>query len=409
MTEIDLKEHERTEYGLSAAQRDALLREARTLDLSIDPVLDTEGTYRLAAGSTVGAVEIGDLSLLIKPKIGIPQLLSLACYAMGVFRSREQKFFDFEESEALPDTLALALASAARGAFVQGLLHGYREEEEALQTVRGRIRLEEQMRRRFGIGLPVEVRYDEFTDDILANRLVKAAVSRLAGMRLRSLKARRGLSWVAAMLEQVSPVEFGPNDIPEVRFDRLNEHYRGVVGLARLVLRHSAFESGRGDVRASGFLMNMNNLFQEFVTVALREALGVSEQTLRSDKDVSGVTLDRDNAVRLEPDLSWWDGAICTFVGDAKYKNLTNKRAPADDLYQLLAYATALNLPGGLLVYAQGEADVASYRVWHADKRLDVVALDLSGPLDDVLRRVDHVATRVLELRAEAPAIRHAA
>ena len=59
-----------------------------------------------------------------------------------------------------------------------------------------------------------------------------------------------------------------------IRFDRLNEHYRGVVGLARLVLRHSAFESGRGYVRASGFLMNMNDLFQEFVTVALREALG---------------------------------------------------------------------------------------------------------------------------------------
>ena len=59
------------------------------------------------------------------------------------------------------------------------LLHGYREEEDALQTVRGRIRLDDQMRRRPGFLLPVEVRYDEFTDDILENRLVKAAVVRL--------------------------------------------------------------------------------------------------------------------------------------------------------------------------------------------------------------------------------------
>ena len=29
---------------------------------------------------------------------------------------------------------------------------------------------------------------------------------------------------------------------------------------------------------------------------------------------------------------------------------------PNADLYQLLAYTTALNLPGGLLVYAKGEA-----------------------------------------------------
>ena len=149
MTAIDLKEYAPAEYTLSAAQRDALLREAKTLNLSIEPVLGSEDSYRLAAGPTVGAVEIGDLSVLIEPKIGIPQLLSLACYAMGGFRPQE-RLFDFEESDALPDTLAIALASAARGAFVQGLLHGYREEEEALQTVRGRIRIGEQMRRRFG-------------------------------------------------------------------------------------------------------------------------------------------------------------------------------------------------------------------------------------------------------------------
>lgn len=405
MTEIDLQEYAPAEYTLSAAQRNALLRERTTLGLSIEPVLDIDDSYRLTAGPKVGAVEIGDLSVLIEPKMGIPQLLSLACYATGVFRSQEEQLFDFEESEALPDTLAIALASAARRAFVQGLLHGYREEEEALQTIRGRIRLEEQMRRRFGVGLPVEVRYDEFTDDILANRLVKAAVGQLSAMRLRSLKARRGLGWIATMLEQVSPVEFGPKYVPEIRFDRLNEHYRGVVGLARLVLRHSAFESGRGAVRASGFMMNMNDLFQEFVTVALREALGVSEQSLRSDKGLRGIRLDEEKKVRLEPDLSWWDGVTCTFVGDAKYKNLTGSKVPNPDLYQLLAYATALDLPGGLLVYAQGEADAASYRVRSSGKRLDVVALDLSGTLADVLARVDHVAERVRELRDEAQRI----
>ena len=46
-------------------------------------------------------------------------------------------------------------------------------------------------------------------------------------------------------------------------------------------LRHSAFESERGVVQATGFLMDMNTLFQEFVTVALREALGVSERVFR--------------------------------------------------------------------------------------------------------------------------------
>ncbi|MCY4390673.1 MAG: restriction endonuclease [Chloroflexi bacterium] len=409
MIEINLREYAATEHGLSVAQRDALLREAATLGLSLEPVLDADGLYRLTAGPRVGAMEIGGLSILIEPKIGIPQLLSLACYAMGAFRSQEERLFDFEESAALPDTLAIALVAAARRAFSRGLLHGYRQEEDALQTVRGRILVEQQLRCRLGVGLPVEVRYDEFTDDILANRLVKAAAGQLGRMRLRSLEARRGVGWVAGMLEHVSPIEYPPGDVPPVRFDRLNEHYRDVVGLARLILRHSAFESGRGDVRAFGFLMNMNVVFQEFVTVALREALGVSELTLRSDRCVRGVTLDEEETVGLEPDLSWWDGPDCAFVGDAKYKNLTGTSVPTADLYQLLAYVTALDLPAGLLVYAQGEADAASYRVRHAGKRLHVAALDLSGALDDVLRRVDDLAARVLRLRDEACGIQRAA
>ena len=77
-----------------------------------------------------------------------------------------------------------------------------------------------------------------------------------------------------------------PSAVPEVRFDRLNEHYRDVVALSRLVLRHGAFESARGEVRASGFLVDMNIVFQEFVTQALREAMGVSNRVLCSDKDM---------------------------------------------------------------------------------------------------------------------------
>ena len=403
MRRIDLKEHERSEpERLSAAE----LRTLQTSELSIGivPTGDVESEYYLTPGSTVGAVEIGDLSVLIKPKIPIPQLLSLVCYAMSRFVP-QRGLFDFPREYALPDVLALALASAARRAFSRGLLRGYRTEEEALHTVRGRIMFAEQIRRRYGIALPVEVRYDEFTDDIPANRLVKAAAYRLGGMQLRWPAARTGLGWVAAMLDNVSLMEFPPNAVPEVRFDRLNEHYREVIALSRLVLRHSAFESGRGQVRASGFLMDMNVVFQELVTQALREALGVSERELRES---SIRTLDKEGQVRLRPDLTWWRGADCLFVGDAKYK-VADGRVHHDDLYQLLAYVTALDLPGGMLVYAEGEADTATYRVRHSGRRLEVTALDLSGTIDDVLDRVDHIAGTVRGLRDEAVGLGRAA
>ena len=406
MLQIDLTEYQPSRpYKLSADERRALRRPE--LSLTIEDAEYGDGLYTLRPGSTAGALEIGDLSVLIRPKIGIPQLLSLACYAMGVYKPQDEHLFDFQqESETPPDTLALALAAAARRAFARGLLHGYRTEEEALYAVRGRIRFDEQIRRRFGIAMPVEVRYDEFTDDITENRLVKAAVARLGEMSLRSSQARRGLGWTAAMLENVSLAGYGPRDVPDVRFGRLNDHYRGVVGLSRLILRHSAFEAQRGEVRATGFLVDMNRLFQEFVTVALRETLRVSANEFCSDRRLTGrrrIYLAEGRRVGLEPDLTWWDGNTCTFVGDAKYKLLESVRHA--DLYQLLAYVTALNLPGGLLVYAAGEADEASYRVRHSGKLLEVATLDLEGTLDDVLRRVGDVAARITRLRNEARAL----
>ena len=404
MRQLDLQEYRRSEpQVLSIAERDSL--RAALPSLTLEPATGMEGAYILTPGSMVGVVEVGGLSVLIRPKIGIPQLISLSCYAIG--RVRLQKTdFEFPERTALPDALALALASAARHAFLRGLLHGYRTEEEALYTVRGRIRFDDQIRRRFGIPLPVEVRYDEFTDDILANRLVKAAVVRLGGMRLHSHKARRDLSWVAAMLDNVAHVEFPSREIPEVKFDRLNEHYRGVATLARLVLRRGAFEAGRGQVRASGFLMDMNQVFQEFVTVALREALGVSERLFGEGHIPS---LDETGRVHLKPDLVWREDSSIVFVGDAKYKNIAGGGIPNADLYQLLAYTTALNLPGGLLVYAEGEAEAATYTVRNARKRLEVAALNLSGTLEDVLERVRELADKVRALRVEARQTRRAA
>ncbi len=245
------------------------------------------------------------------------------------------------------------------------------------------------------MAVPVEVRYDEFTEDIVANQLVKAAVVRLGRMPLRWRDARVGLGWVAAMLDNVSVVEFPADEVPEVPFDRLNEHYRGVVALSRLVLRHGAFQSSRGEVRAQGFLMDMDKVFQEFVTVALREKLGLSESTF-GERTIH--SLDTAGSIKLRPDLVWTRGRTCMFVGDAKYKRIVDERVPNAGLYQLLAYATAADLLGGLLIYAKGERDAATYHVRHSGKRLEVAALDLEGSLDEVLERVGELAVRVRRL-----------
>lgn len=255
MPQIDLQEWRSSPHHLSIEQRDALRDLLASNKLSIEPVSGTGDEYLLRPASTIGAVDIGDLSVSIRPKLPIGRVLYLASYAMGEVDFREERFH-FEDRKSLVEAMVPALTRAARRAFGRGLLHGYRTEQEALHTVRGRIRVADQIRHRFGISVPVEVRYDDFTDDVLPNQLVKAAAVRLASMRIRSPQSRLDLGWVAATLDNVSLVEFPLGRIPVVKFDRLNEHYREVVILSRLILRHTAIETARGAVRANGFLMD---------------------------------------------------------------------------------------------------------------------------------------------------------
>ena len=412
MRRIDLRELRRSPpHPLSVEQREALRDVLPDDKLTIEPAPGTSDAYILRPGSTIGALDIGDLSVSIQPKLPIGRVLYLASHALGAVDFREERF-GFGKRTSLVEALVPMLTAAARRAFARGLLHGYRNQEEALHTVRGRIRVADQIRNRFGMPIPVEVRYDDFTADVLANRLVRAAADRLGKLRIRSPRSRRDLAWVAATLDNVSLVEYPTTAVPEVKFDRLNEHYREVLTLARLILRHTSVETERGRVRANGFLVDMNVVFQDFVTRSLRQALGLSESALRSDRRLPRIDLDEAGTVRLKPDLTWWEGpsrSVCTFVGDAKYKRVGNEHVHNADLYQLLAYTTALDLPGGLLIYAQGEAEDAVHRVRHAGKQLEIATLDLSGDIDELKAEIARLAERVRGLRRTAIALRQAA
>ena len=403
MRTLDLREYKTEEVVLSAGELRALRTYQNELALTIEPADD--GAWGLTPGSTVGTLEIGDiLSVSVGPKLDIARLVFLASYALGEFKLRDLESFPFPEAQRPVEVMAALLADASRRAFSRGLLHGYRTEEEALLAVRGRIRFGEQIGRRFGVPLPIEVLYDDFTEDILANRLVKAATHALGAMRLRNRKSRTALGQVAATLDNVSLIHVAPQDVPDVRFDRLNEHYRQVVGLSRLILQQATIETGRGGIRAAGFLMDMNRVFEGFVRRALREKLHLTDREFPANKRRP---FDKNDKIGIKPDLSWWKAGTCVFAGDAKYK-INHQHAPNADVYQLLAYSTALGLPGGILIYAKGERDPATYEVRNAGKRLEVVALDLAGEPAELLEQIGGLADRVRAMASQAPVARAA-
>jgi 5-methylcytosine-specific restriction enzyme subunit McrC len=366
--------------------------------LRIEPTEDL-GRYRITPGSEVGVIALPELAIAIEPKLPVDRVMFLISYSIGGIRWNSAARLPTESG--LVEWLVPMFAQQAQQAFARGLAQGYRTEETALATIRGRIRFDDQLRRRFDNAPPIEVRFDEFTEDIELNRLVKAAVRRLQRLRLRRDESRLALTRLEFALERVSDVTYHPRLIPRPQFNRLNEHYRHVVDLSRLVLASSTLALGTNGAQGTAFLVDMNRVFEDFVVTALRETLSLSRQQFPQGAAGRSLFLARDR-VRLKPDISWWEDGRCVFVGDVKYKRLDLAGYRHADLYQVLAYSTATDLPGGILIYAKGERPSARYRVPHADKTLEVIALSLDGSPDEILAEIAEVATRVRLLRRSA-------
>ena len=274
--------------------------------------------------------------------------------------------------------------------------------------MRGRVRFADQISRRFGIPLPVEVAFDEYTEDIEKNRLLKTAIHRLGHSLIRSPTTRRELRRLRPAFESVRLGSYRRAALPEVAYSRLDEHYRPAVELARLIIENSSLELRRGAVAGAALLIDMNKVFEQFLYVALGEALGLPK---RQWKHEESLTLDEAGRISMKPDLSWWptgtaeNGARPVFVGDAKYKKLETPGFQHADIYQMLAYCTAADLPSGLLVYAGGGKQSA-HKIKHAGKTIEVASLDLAGSPEEILAQVRRLAGRVKYRIADRPELR---
>lgn len=372
-------------FALTADEAEALA----SAELAI--VSRTPGhDWEVAAGSKVGVVRIGDLQVTVRPKIAIARLLFMVGYARHQRLWRDSPV-ELDPDSDLPDALAHAYGYWAQRALEQGLLQGYLTVEEALPVVRGRVRVGDQLARRPGRALPLEVTYDDFTVDIAENRLMLAATLRLLSMPSVSPFARRSLQRLRVKLNEVTPLGRG-SLLPRWSPSRLNTRYQPALQLADLILAGDSFEQRVCGLRVSGFVLDMAKIYEDFVCVALKEAMapfgGRSSLQHR-------LHLDRDSEVLMKPDFLWTGRSGHKVVVDAKYKAEKPDGFPNADLYQLLAYCTVLGIPDGHLIYAKGNEAPRVHAVVGSGVSIHCHTLDLSVSSSELLGQVAELAARL--------------
>lgn len=302
------------------------------------------------------------------------------------------------QTHNLLELLIRLFATRLLAAVQRGLPRRYIACEEDLRLLRGRLDVVRQFTRHAVRPDRLACRFDELSEDTPLNRVLKAAVSRLARMT-------RSASNTRLLLELAARFEFtGDSSQPleePVQLDRTNTAFHDLYRLARLFLEGEWQGTAAGRPAGFALLFPMNDLFEAFIGRSLQRALAPrrvhlqarGKYALKDEKNGELLFALRPDAV-VEADR----GRV---VLDTKWKELKQERddfgiAPGD-IYQMLTYGRGYGAPRVILLYPWHSDigdDTGVVRRWTsagADRlRLDIATVDVGSPIGvpDVLGKI---------------------
>jgi 5-methylcytosine-specific restriction enzyme subunit McrC len=328
--------------------------------------------YRLAPRGYAGVVVAPGCRLVIRPKISLDNLF-LFLDPTAPVPSVLDRTATVPADEVL-DFLAGQFACRLAERIAAGLYHGYRERSQEGPYLQGRLDVPAQLREAPGRKEQLHCLFDDFTPDVPCNRVLRATAECLLASPLVGDGVRAALRRTLAGLEEVQAVLPSTEEWERLCAGPLPAEYPPLFDLCRLLLDGLAPAETSGPTPAPAFLLNMERAWERHVTRAVAGAAGnVSIQLAHTvGRD------DREWPVVVRPDATVDRDGRPVVVVDAKWKR-PGKRLASRDLYQVLAYCTALGGARAVLVYPGRRDRGRDYVFEHTPIRVTVRTLRVEG------------------------------
>jgi 5-methylcytosine-specific restriction enzyme subunit McrC len=372
MERATLTTFEHQTLPIGDAESPATLSTAEAEHLSflgeLRPGLSQRGHRSVRMGRYCGVLSLGNRVLEVLPKIDeqAPPVECRGVLLRLLRQSGQVPFFrhllagqhlkDAPLLEVFISTFFDAVAEIVRG----GLLRLYRECENDVHVVRGRILANRQFSVHANRPDRIACRYDEMTADHPWNRVVKAGLWTVRPWMTSSILISRWTELVAAF-EEVADAPVDVRTFGGLVFDRHSRRYRAAINWARWLLLRLSPSMRAGEDAVPGLMFDTDRLFESAVASVLQRRCGADsrmevgfQDTTRHLASLAGTTLRA--AFRLRPDLVVRDGGTVVAVGDTKWKRLQPNRSgylmPNEaDVYQMHAYASAFRCEDLALIY----------------------------------------------------------
>lgn len=387
---LRLTENETTATAELSPAQARLLRERFSDHLDVQRDWES-GRFLLTAKRTVGIIAVAGLRIYIEPKVPLTNLFYMLTYAyeLPLFRDEEAPLAVGDE---LFEFLIEIFVQQVNGLARQGIYHSYVDFEENTTRLRGRLLLAEHLRRNAVQPARFAQRFNDFTADVAENRILKAALHRLANAPVGDDALRRRVRRALSAFAEVSLVAVRPEECQQIVYNRLNARYHTPIHLAQLFLRHLSLEGQAGRQPFMAYLLPMAEVFERFVARYLAEYFAA--HPLISVRAQESIWLDEALREKGRLDiLLRWAGRPRLIV-DTKYKLFDGAPTEADR-NQMFMYCHALGVSRAMLIYA--DARPVDYEAKFPGVWLSARSLALGGSLAEFRVRCQAFADRLME------------
>jgi len=211
----------------------------------------------------------------------------------------------------------------------KGIKSDYVALEENLNFLRGKLNINEQIKRnsvhkeRFYVG------YSEFLSDIKINRIIKTTLKFLY-KKSNFSKNQQKIRELLFIFDEISECEDYKNFFAKLVINRQVKHYEQTLLWCKIFLLGNSFTPHKGDDLAFALLFDMNALFESYVGDFIKKSFP-STILQHSEKHL----VEYPKSFKLRPDI-FLEGK---FIADTKWKIVSSRDDISQaDLYQLYAY-----------------------------------------------------------------------
>lgn len=274
----------------------------------------------------------------------------------------------------------------------------YQQQEANLGVVKGKLLVNQQLRQNLAHRERLYCQFDELTDDITINQIIKFTL-RILFPKCRSNQSRKAVTELLMHHDGISEARFSSSDIDRIQLNRTNSRYGTLLDWCRLFLDTRNPDVTAGEHNLLSILFDMNVLFERWLAAELRPLAHQAGLTLKEQSPRKHLAYRPDieqNVFQTRPDISLInrDGKVVLIL-DAKWKILDSNEAKLgisqQDLYQLTAYGNLYNLQSLALIYPRQQNLKAHYPVQLYGRQrmgLDVFCTDVTKGIGELVQAV---------------------